>query len=56
METSFYTLVISTIISLLAVLTTDPESLTVLLEIPIIVRFIGLGSIGSGIAYLFITF
>jgi drug/metabolite transporter (DMT)-like permease len=52
METSFYTLVISTIISLLSVLIIDPVSLTVLFEIPNIIRFIGLGSLGSGIAYL----
>jgi drug/metabolite transporter (DMT)-like permease len=51
-ETSFFTLVISTLISFIMMLVLAPQSLPILFNVHLLVPFIGLGALGSGIAYL----
>ncbi|HEY2422176.1 MAG TPA: DMT family transporter [Neobacillus sp.] len=51
-ETSFFTLVFSTIIGFIMMLIMSPQSLTSLYNVHLILPFIGLGALGSGVAYL----
>jgi drug/metabolite transporter (DMT)-like permease len=51
-ETSFFTLVISTLISFIMMLVLVPQSLPALFNVHLLVPFIGLGALGSGIAYI----
>lgn len=52
LETSFFTLAISTAISFLLMLVLTPHSITAFQNIHTLGSFIGLGSFGSGVAYL----
>lgn len=52
LETSFFTLFISAIISFFTVLFTTPESLSSFINVNTFGPFVGLGVLGSGIAYL----
>ncbi|SFA76541.1 MULTISPECIES: DMT family transporter [unclassified Bacillus (in: firmicutes)] len=52
MEISFLTLALSSLMSLGIVLGREPESLTLFANASILLRFLGLGAFGSGIAYL----
>lgn len=51
-ETSFFTLAISTVISFIMMMVLTPQSISAFLNINLLVPFIGLGAFGSGIAYL----
>lgn len=52
LETSFFTLLLSTVISLLTVVFTTPQSLSTFIKLSTLGPFVGLGVLGSGIAYL----
>ncbi|MGG3466502.1 DMT family transporter [Neobacillus pocheonensis] len=52
LETSFFTLLFSTIISFFVILFMNPRSLSSFLTIETVGSFIGLGALGSGVAYL----
>jgi drug/metabolite transporter (DMT)-like permease len=51
-ETSFFTLAVSTIISFFIMLVTAPHSLNNLINIHTIMPLLGLGALGSGVAYI----
>lgn len=55
-ETSFFTLVISTVISFVMMLFLAPQSLPSLFTFSTVMPFIGLGALGSGVAYLLFYF
>lgn len=55
-ETSFFTLAISTIISFLIMILTTPESLPVFLNTKTLMPLLGLGALGSGVAYILYYF
>lgn len=52
LETSFFTLIISTMISFLILLVSSPQSLSSFIKLTTVGPFIGLGALGSGVAYL----
>ncbi|WP_223595188.1 DMT family transporter [Neobacillus bataviensis] len=52
LETSFFTLLISTIMSFIIVWSTNPRFISSFITIETVGPFIGLGALGSGIAYL----
>lgn len=56
MEISFLTLVLSSLMSFGIVLVSEPESLTLFTNGLVLLRFVGLGAFGSGIAYLLYYF
>jgi drug/metabolite transporter (DMT)-like permease len=55
-ETSFYTLAISTLISFIMMVTLSPQSISTFLNSKLLLPLLGLGSLGSGIAYLLYYF
>jgi drug/metabolite transporter (DMT)-like permease len=55
-ETSFFTLSISTIVSFIVMIGFAPQSIPALFDVNILLPFIGLGAFGSGIAYLLFYF
>lgn len=55
-ETSFFTLLVSAIISFIIMLITAPESLPVFIHFNIIMPLVGLGALGSGVAYILYYF
>ncbi|WML43547.1 DMT family transporter [Neobacillus sp. PS3-40] len=56
LETSFFTMLISTIFSFIIMVGLAPKSLPALLDMNIILPLIGLGMLGSGVAYLLFYF
>jgi drug/metabolite transporter (DMT)-like permease len=55
-ETSFFTLAISTLISFIMMVTLSPQSISTFLNSKLLLPLLGLGSLGSGIAYLLYYF
>jgi drug/metabolite transporter (DMT)-like permease len=55
-ETSFFTLTISTIVSFIVMIGFAPQSIPAFFHVNILLPFIGLGAFGSGIAYLLFYF
>ncbi|MDQ0198427.1 DMT family transporter [Neobacillus ginsengisoli] len=55
-ETSFFTLAVSTVISFIMMMLLTPQSLSIFLNVKLLVPLLGLGSFGSGIAYLLYYF
>jgi drug/metabolite transporter (DMT)-like permease len=55
-ETSFFTLAISTLISFIMMVTLSPQSVSTFLNSKLLLPLLGLGSLGSGIAYLLYYF
>jgi drug/metabolite transporter (DMT)-like permease len=51
-ETSFFTLIVSTIISFIIMMVTSPQSLPVFFHSQVIMPLLGLGALGSGVAYI----
>lgn len=56
LQISFFTLALSTIISFVMMLMVSPHSVTAFQNSKIIIPFLGLGALGSGIAYLLFYF
>lgn len=55
-ETSFFTLTISTIVSFIVMIGFEPQSIPAFFHVNILLPFIGLGTFGSGVAYLLYYF
>jgi drug/metabolite transporter (DMT)-like permease len=55
-ETSFYTLAVSTLISFVVMMAKTPNSLPEFFHIDIVLPLLGLGALGSGVAYILYYF